>query len=217
MCMKSTPAIKRKPFYEFIKRVFDILISLIAIIILIPLFIIVSIGVMISSRGVAIFKDDRVGRYGKEIGVFKFRSMVKDAESNIDRYLNEAQKEEWLKMRKVDNDPRVTKFGRLLRKTSIDEFPQFFNVLIGNMSLVGPRPITRYELEHAYKEDERKLLCSVKPGITGNWQVYGRDDSEFESGHRQYLELDYVKRRGLLLDLKLFLLTLPAVIIHRGN
>ena len=203
-------------FYYAVKRIFDIFSSFLAIILLSLVLLGVAIAVKCSSKGPAIFADKRVGKNGKQIKVLKFRSMYIDAESNIDKYLSPEQKEIWLRERKLDNDPRITKVGRFIRKTSLDELPQLFNIFIGTMSFVGTRPITRRELEEHFTEEEQKILVSGKPGLTGYWQVYGRGEAEYDTGERQKLELEYFYRRGLFFDLKLLFLTVPAVLKHKG-
>jgi lipopolysaccharide/colanic/teichoic acid biosynthesis glycosyltransferase len=203
-------------FYFAIKRIFDLFWSFIAILLLSLVLLGVAIAVKCSSKGPAIFADKRVGKNGKQIKVLKFRSMYIDAESNIDKYLTPEQKEIWLRERKLDNDPRITKVGRFIRKTSLDELPQLFNIFIGTMSFVGTRPITRRELETHFTEEEQKILISGKPGLTGYWQVYGRGEAEYDTGERQKLELKYFYRRGLFFDLKLLFLTVPAVLKHKG-
>ncbi len=205
-----------KYFYRIIKRIADIFVSFFALIILFIPLIIVAIIVKVNSKGPALFKDKRIGYKGKLVTVYKFRSMYSDAEKNIDKYLSPEQKEIWIKERKLENDPRITKVGRFIRKTSIDELPQFINVFIGNMSLVGPRPISQREYLEHYTDEEKKLLNLVKPGITGYWQVYGRNDVEFETGERQKLELEYINKRSLWLDTKIIFLTVPAVLSHKG-
>ncbi len=215
MSTQSNALIKKKPVFNFVKRLLDILFSFIGISILLVPGIILAIIIRIGSKGFPLFLDPRVGKNNKDIKVLKFRSMVFDAESNIDHYLTPEQKEQWIKERKLDNDPRVTKLGRILRKTSIDELPQLFNIFIGNLSFVGPRPITRMELDNAFSEEERERLLSVKPGLTGCWQVYGRDTAEFDNGERQKLELSYIDERSLLEDAKIIFLTVPAVLKHK--
>lgn len=203
-------------FYYTVKRLFDIFNSFLAIILLSFVLLVVAIAVKCSSKGPAIFADKRVGKNGKQIKVLKFRSMYIDAESNIDKYLSPEQKEIWLRERKLDNDPRITKVGRFIRKTSLDELPQLFNIFIGTMSFVGTRPITERELKGNFNEEEQKILVSGKPGLTGYWQVYGRGEAEYETGERQKLELEYFYRRGIFFDLKLLILTVPAVLKHKG-
>ena len=203
-------------FYFLVKRLFDLFNSFLAIVLLSLVLIVVAIAVKCSSRGPAIFADKRVGKNGKIIKVLKFRSMYIDAESNIDKYLSPEQKEIWMRERKLDNDPRITKVGRFIRKTSLDELPQLFNIFVGTMSFVGTRPITERELKGNFTEEEQKILVSGKPGLTGYWQVYGRGEAEYETGERQKLELEYFYRRGLFFDLKLLFLTIPAVLKHKG-
>lgn len=212
----SKKKIKGNWFYFFMKRLFDVICSLLAIIILSPIMIITAIMVKCSSKGPVIFKDKRVGKNKKLINVYKFRSMYVDAESNIDFYLTPEQKDTWLKERKLVNDPRITKIGKFIRKTSLDELPQLFNILFGEMSFVGTRPITIYELEENFTEEEQKIIVSGKPGLTGYWQVYGRGEAEYEDGARQKLELNYYYKRGIFFDLKLIFLTVPAVFKGKG-
>lgn len=203
-------------FYFAVKRLVDLLASFFAILLLSLVLIGVAIAVKCSSKGPAIFADKRVGKNGKEIKVLKFRSMYIDAESNIDKYLTPEQKEIWLRERKLENDPRITKVGRFIRKTSLDELPQLFNIFIGTMSFVGTRPITVRELETHFTEEEQNIIKSGKPGLTGYWQVYGRGEAEYETGERQKLELEYFYKRGLFFDLKILFLTIPAVLKHKG-
>ena len=201
--------------YLFAKRAFDIFSSFLVILLISWLLLIIFIIQLFATKGHPIFGDKRIGRYRKHITVYKFRSMYYDAESNIDKYLTPEQKEIWLRERKLDNDPRITPFGRFIRKTSLDELPQLFNILFGSMSVVGPRPISEKELEN-FTEEQLEILLSAKPGLTGYWQVYGRSDVDFESGERQKLELEYFEKRGFFFDLKLIFKTIPAVLKHRG-
>ena len=142
--------------------------------------------------------------------------MYIDAETNVDKYLNKAQKKQWKKERKVEHDPRVTPIGRVLRKTSLDELPQLFNILFGSMSFVGPRPITESELSQHFTEEQQKIYVSARPGLIGYWGVKGRSNVEFKSGVRQKLELDYFKLRGLFFDLGLMFRVIPAVLKGSG-
>lgn len=208
--------VKGSKAYAFSKRAFDLFCSSLAIIILSPLLLILSMIVKFSSKGPVLFKDKRIGLDGKEIKVYKFRSMYIDAESNIRKYLTEEQIKTWKIERKLDNDPRITKIGKFLRKTSLDELPQLFNIFAGTLSIVGPRPITFVELKENYTPYERRKLLSVKPGLTGYWQVYGRSDVDYKSGERQKEELAYLPKRSFFFDLKLIFLTIPAVLKHKG-
>lgn len=200
--------------YAFFKRCFDVLSSFAMILLCSPLLLVLSIVVACSSKGRIIFRDERVGKNGKAIKVYKFRTMFADAD-NLDKYLSAEQKEQWQKERKLDNDPRITRIGKVLRKTSLDELPQLFNILFGSLSVVGPRPITRKELEN-FTDDQREKLLSVRPGLTGYWQVYGRKSANYENGERQKLELEYLSKRGFFYDLKLIFLTIPVVLRRDG-
>lgn len=202
--------------YSFFKRLFDFLSSLIVIILISWLLLILYIIQIFATKGHPIFKDNRIGKNGKHIKVYKFRSMYYDAESNIDKYLTPEQKEIWLRERKLDDDPRITKVGKFLRKTSLDELPQLFNILFGSMSVVGYRPMSEREVNEHFTEKEKEILFKAKPGLTGYWQVYGRSDVDFASGERQKLELEYFYKRGFFFDLGLIFKTIPAVLKHKG-
>ena len=202
--------------YFFFKRLGDFLTALFALLLIGWFLIIMAIIVAIGSKGSPIYCDKRIGKGGKEISVLKFRSMYKDANEHPEKYLNEEQMKQFQEERKVDNDPRITKVGRFIRKTSIDELPQLLNIFIGNMSLVGPRPITRVELDSHFDETQQQILLSAKPGLTGHWQVSGRSDLDFQSGERQKLELQYFEIRGLGIDIKILFKTIPAVLKHKG-
>ena len=202
--------------YAFFKRAFDIFSSALALIVLFPFLLIISILVKVTSKGPVFFKDNRIGLNGKDIVVYKFRTMYEDAEERIKSYLTEEQYQIWLIDRKIDKDPRITKIGNFLRKTSIDELPQLINIFIGNMSVVGSRPITKYELETKFTEDEAKYFIQAKPGLTGYWQVNGRSNISFENGERQKMELEYLTKRGFWFDIGLIFKTIPAVIKGRG-
>jgi lipopolysaccharide/colanic/teichoic acid biosynthesis glycosyltransferase len=203
-------------WYFFVKRCFDIFNSLLAIIVLSPLLVIFTILVACTSRGPVFFKDVRVGKQGKLIKVAKFRSMYADAEEHPEKYFTSEQLQRWRTERKVDKDPRITPIGRFIRKTSIDELPQLFNILCGSMSIVGPRPITEAELNEHFTQEQRDIMLSTRPGLTGYWQVYGRSESDFASGNRVRQNMLYFEKRSLWFDLKLILLTVPAVLKHKG-
>lgn len=212
----SLPYKKANWWYRFVKRSFDIWVSLIAILILSPLYLLFIIINAIYTRGHPIFFDKRIGKDHKHINVYKFRSMYYDAESNVDKYLSKAQKKQWKKERKVENDPRITPFGRILRKTSIDELPQLFNILFGSMSFVGPRPITEGELTNNFTKKQQDIMLSARPGLIGYWGVKGRSNVAFADGVRQKLELDYFKLRGIWFDLGLIFRVIPAVLKGSG-
>lgn len=150
-----------------------------------------------------------MGQGGKRIGIYKFRTMVADAHEHPERYMTPEQLAQWEREQKVDDDPRITRIGRVLRNTSLDEIPQFLNVLRGDLSVIGPRPVTQAEtLEFG---DERDEFLSVRPGITGWWQVTERNDATWENGRRQELELYYVRHASLALDLRVFAKTFKAL------
>ncbi|MDY3903684.1 MAG: sugar transferase [Candidatus Enteromonas sp.] len=203
-------------FYFFSKYTFDFLVSLISIIILLPAFIIIGIIVKCSSKGPIFFVDKRVGKNEKMIGVLKFRTMYVDAETNIEKYLTPEQIKAWKEERKLENDPRITKIGNFLRKSSLDELPQLFNILVGQMSIVGPRPISKREYDAYYNDEEKKILSTARPGLTGYWQVYGRNEVDYASGERSKLTMEYFKKRSLLLDLKIIFKTFAVVISGKG-
>lgn len=187
--------------YEFIKRTVDVVCSLGALILLSPIFLIVAIAIKLESKGPVLFSQERIWYYGKPFKMYKFRSMVANAEE-LKRKLA-AENEMDGPMFKMKEDPRVTKVGKFIRKTSIDELPQIINILKGEMSLVGPRP----SLPNEVKEFEEWMLerLKVKPGLTCYWQVSGRNDIDFENWMK--LDIKYVKERNTLLDFKLIFKT----------
>ena len=207
---------KKSAGYLFIKRLFDIVSSLLLVIILSWFLLIIMIINIFATHGAPFYGDQRVGQNGKPLKLLKFRSMYKDAESHPEKYLSPEQLQIWKKERKVDNDPRITKFGRFLRKSSIDELPQLFNIIAGQMSVVGPRPLNKKELELNYPGEDGKLLVSAKPGLISNWGVNGRNNVTYETGERQKLELEYFKKRSLLYDLKLIFKAVVVVIFCKG-
>ena len=194
--------------YSFVKRVSDILFSLIVLFIFLPIWLIIAICVAIDTKATPLYVQERVGKGGKPFKILKFRTMVKDSD-DVEKYLSGEALETWERERKVDDDPRITKTGRFLRRTSLDEIPNFLNVLTGSMSVVGPRPITQDELS-AYNGNISKLL-SVRPGVTGWWQVEARNDADFKSGERQDMELHYVDNAGFKMDFRIFLKTFKAM------
>ena len=204
-------------FYLFNKRVFDIVASIFFLLLASPLMLLVALLVVLTSRGPVFFKDERIGYQGQVLQVWKFRTMYKGANEHPELFLNENQMLQYEMERKVDNDPRVTKFGKFLRMMSIDELPQFFNILAGNMSFVGPRPVTDRELDDNFTEEEKKLLLSAKPGLISYWGVHGRSKVTWESKDRQKLELEYFYHRSLWCDFVLMLRAIPAVLKADGS
>lgn len=202
---------KPKPVYDFVKRIFDIVCSLIGLIVLSPVFIILAILVKATSKGPVLFAHKRVGKGGKTIKIYKFRSMVTNAEELIKNF-TPRQKAEYEKNYKLENDPRVTKIGSFLRRTSLDELPQFINILKGDLSVVGPRPVM--EVETQIYGNYRDMLLSVKPGLTGYWAANGRSATTYR--RRRAMEIYYVKNRSLLLDAKIIFKTFVSVFTGDG-
>ncbi|MDY5912882.1 MAG: sugar transferase [Inconstantimicrobium porci] len=187
--------------YEYFKRIGDIVLSIIGIIVTLPITLIVAVLIKIEDGGSVFFSQTRVGKHGAEFKMYKFRSMRPDAEKIKKELMN--QNEMSGPMFKMKNDPRITKIGHFIRKTSIDELPQLLNILKGEMSIVGPRP----SLPHEVEEFEPWMLerLEVKPGLTCFWQVQGRNTIDFEDWMK--LDVKYVRERNLLLDIKLIFKT----------
>ena len=204
---------QKKPVYTFFKRIFDLVISLVAVVVLSPLLLVVSICIVAEDGFPVLYRPTRVGYSGRPIVVYKFRSMKNNAD-RLEETLTPEQLEEYKKNFKLEQDPRITKVGAFLRKTSLDELPQLFNIISGKLSLVGPRPVLQ-EATELYGDD-RDLLLSCKPGLTGLWQAKGRSNVTYEDGARQALELRYVRERGFLLDLKILFWTVGAVVRMDG-
>lgn len=196
---------------EFWKRAFDLTTSIVLLVLLLPLLAVVSLLVKITSPGPVFFRQVRTGKNGSTFVIWKFRTMRADAERILEQ--DERLKAEFSRQWKLESDPRITPLGRILRKTSIDELPQLFNVLRGEMSMVGPRPVQPAELEEHYGR-YANIVFSVKPGVTGLWQVAGRSSVSYEE--RVALDLEYIKRRNGWYDLLLVILTIPAVLMMKG-
>ena len=200
-------------WYNIIKRFIDIIGSLLGIIILSWLFLILIILVIADDGGNPFYGHQRIGKNGKRIKVLKFRSMRQDA-GDLAKLLTPEQLEQYRTEFKIDNDPRITRIGSILRKTSLDELPQLFNILKGDLSIVGPRPIVEKETE-IYGKDIAKLL-SVKPGLTGYWQAYARNNATYETGERQQMEMYYIEHQSLALDLRIIFRTVKSVSKQEG-
>lgn len=212
---QSTLEIKKPSgIYLCLKRVMDLSGAIVGLIIFSPIFLLISILYMTGdNKGPVFFKQIRMGKNGKEFHIYKFRSMIVNAEEKLisnevlyKKYIDNNYKLE------PSEDPRITKVGQFLRKTSLDELPQFLNVLKGDMSLVGPRPVVQEELiEYGKRKDE---FLSVKPGLTGYWQVSGRSDVGYPE--RVELELHYIYNCSILFDMKIIFLTMVHVIMRKG-
>lgn len=195
--------------YRFVKRAFDIAFSAVVIAVGFVPCVLLSVAIAFDTMGNPIYTQERVGRLGKPFRIYKFRSMVVDAD-DVEKYLTPEQLVQWEHERKVDDDPRIAKLGKLLRRTSLDELPQFLNVLAGQISVIGPRVISHDELNW-YEPHERIELLSAPQGITGLWQVTSRNGATFRSGERQKLELEYVRSAGLRTDVHVFAKTFSVM------
>ena len=209
--------IKEKRYmYRFIKRVIDIIGGIVGCILLVPITLVLFVVKSFSKedKGPLFYEQLRVGKNGKEFRLYKYRSMVMHADEKLWEYLNKnpEAKEEYSKYKKLENDPRVTKFGKMLRATSLDEFPQMINILKGDMSLVGPRPYLYREKQDI--GDRFDTIVSAKPGLTGLWQVNGRSDTDFEE--RTRIDVEYIQKRSLWLDFKIFVRTFLKVFKKEG-
>lgn len=206
-------------FYDSIKRAVDLLGAIVGLVLFSPLLLAVAAAIKLDSKGPVMADTPmRVGKNGKLFKMYKFRSMVVGAQDLLQKnpdLLKEYKRNSY----KLHNDPRVTKVGRFIRKFSIDEFPQFFNILKGEMSVVGPRAYYPFELEEQQKKypksrDFVKIILSSKPGLTGVWQVSGRSQINFDK--RVEMDAQYVQRRSVLYDIYLIAKTIPAVLFGRG-
>lgn len=194
-----------------LKRALDIVGSGLALLAVSPLFAWVALCIKIEDGGPVFFAQTRVGRHGREFKMFKFRSMILNAESRLQDLLNENQHHEGVTF-KIKNDPRVTRVGRLLRRFSLDEFPQFYNVLRGDMSLVGPRPPVPREVALYSPSDRRRLF--VTPGLSCLWQIGGRSEIDFSD--QVQLDVRYIESQSFWVDVKILVQTVPAVLSGRG-
>ena len=203
-----------RPYYRFVKRLFDICLIILSSWFIIPLMISIAALIYMSDPGPIVFPHKRVGQHGKEFYCYKFRSMVINAEQALSEYLkdNPEARKEWYRDFKLKDDPRITKIGQFLRKTSLDELPQLLNVLKGEMSLVGPRPIVSEEVER-YGEYIQDFYL-VPPGITGVWQVSGRSDTTYDE--RVRMDSWYVHNWSVWVDIVYLVKTISVVIKRKG-
>jgi exopolysaccharide production protein ExoY len=196
-------------------RVLDIIVAACVILFALPLLIIIALSVKLQDGGGAVFAHERIGRGGRTFKCLKFRSMVTNADARLAEVLasDAVARAEWERDHKLRRDPRITRLGELLRKSSLDELPQLFNVLRGEMSIVGPRPIVTAEI--ARYGTRFHHYCAVKPGITGLWQVSGRNDVSYR--RRVAMDTFYARHKSLAWDVKLLFLTVPAVVFASGS
>ena len=197
--------------YINVKRIFDLVISTIGLIVLSPIFLILAIIVKLDSKGPVFFAHTRYGKNGKKFKMYKFRTMYENAQDMINDFTPEQMKE-WKENFKLQDDPRITKVGKFLRKTSLDELPQIVNIIKGDLSIIGPRPVIEEELEK-YGDNKDKFL-SVTPGLTGYWQANGRSSTTYEQ--RMEMELYYIDNISPKLDVKIFFKTIESVIKKEG-
>lgn len=201
----------REQVYRIIKRIFDVCASVVAICILAIPMLAVAICIQLESPGPAIYTQERIGKNGKPFLIYKFRSMYANADKMIEDFTPE-QKREWEENYKLDNDPRITKVGSFLRRSSMDELPQLWNILRGELSVVGPRPVLAEEVEK-YGEN-KALFLSVPPGLTGYWQAYARSTCTYEQ--RMRMELDYAEHANFWWDIKIIFATVGCVLTGKG-
>lgn len=198
-----------------VKRIVDIFFSLSVLTFMLPLLLLVMIAIRLSSSGKAIYSQKRVGRAGVSFRCYKFRTMYADADKRLKDILENdpAKKEEWDRCHKLKNDPRITPIGSFLRSSSLDELPQFWNVLRGDLSVVGPRPVVEEEISKHFGMKAYKIF-SVRPGITGLWQISGRSDTTYTQ--RISMDEEYVNTRSFFGDVKIILLTIPSILFRKG-
>ncbi len=201
---------QKSSVYKAVKRLMDVVLSFTALVCLSPVFLITAVAVKCEDGGPVFFVQPRAGRNMKPFRMYKFRSMYKDAESKLQELLKE--NEQTGHAFKIKNDPRVTKVGRFIRKCSIDELPQLVNILKGDMSIVGPRPILTWQMEECNAYEKQRLI--VRPGLTCYWQIGGRSDIEWDEWVE--MDLDYIENMSLWTDLKMIVKTIPVVLGSRG-
>jgi len=203
---RRTSSGKRKTAYQVVKRIMDVVCSVLALIVLLPVFLITALAIWIEDGGPVIYVQERNGINSKVFRMYKFRSMCKDAEKLHKELLNQNELDG--PVFKIKKDPRVTKVGRFIRKTSVDELPQLINILKGEMSIVGPRPLATYETEKCNTYEKRRM--AVKPGLTCYWQCSGRNELCFEEWIK--MDLRYIEEASLWVDIKIILKTVRMVV-----
>ena len=200
---------------ELVRRSIDLVLASLALVFFAPLMVLVALSVWLQDGGSVFYAHSRVGRNGRVFPCMKFRSMLVDSDARLRQLLAESAeaRAEWEKDHKLRNDPRITALGAFLRRSSLDELPQLFNVLSGDMSLVGPRPIVAAEVKRYGRRFGH--YCSVRPGITGLWQVSGRSDTSYR--RRVAIDTCYAQRQSLALDLRILIATVPSVLLRKGS
>lgn len=204
-------SVERRKIYFVFKRFMDIMLSLFAILIIWPVLFVISLMIKLDSKGNVIYKQSRLGKNGKVFTIYKFRTMVSNADEVMKNFTKE-QKEEFEKFFKLENDPRITRMGNFLRKTSLDELPQVFNILLGDMSIIGPRPVVLKEIDKFGNLKDEYL--SIRPGLTGWWACNGRSDTTYDE--RIELEMFYIRNLSFKLDIKCLIRTIMAVLKRKG-
>ncbi len=202
-------------YRNFTKRLFDIIFSLLVLVLCAPVYLALAIAIVATSSGPIFYIQERVGKNYRHFGCIKFRTMIPDADRLLDRMMAQSEdiRQEFSENFKLKQDPRITKIGKFLRTTNLDEFPQFINVLKGEMSVVGPRPLVPEEIARYGAKIDRVL--TIRPGITGLWQVSGRNDIPYEQ--RINIDVSYVKRRNLWLDLRIVFKTILLTVVPKNN
>ncbi len=211
MTRRRTDETLSRANYIQMKRVLDVIVASIGLVILSPVFLLLAILIKVNSKGSVFFAHTRIGKDGKKFKMYKFRTMYENAEEMIKNFSPE-QKKEWEENYKLKEDPRITSIGKILRKTSLDELPQIINIIKGDLSIIGPRPVIDRELEK-YGESKEKFL-SITPGLTGYWQANGRSETTYKQ--RMKMELYYVDHISLRLDLQIFFKTFVSVFKREG-
>lgn len=201
----------KKKVYLTFKRTSDVAMSSLALILLMPLMLLIGAFIKLESKGKVFYKQKRIGKNGKYFTIYKFRTMVSDAD-NFDKYFTKEQLIKYKENFKLEDDPRITKIGKFLRKTSLDELPQLINIIKGDLSVIGPRPIVDNEIDK-YGLDKDKFL-SVTPGLTGNWAANGRSCTSYDE--RIKLELDYIDNLSFKMDMDIFFKTIITVVKGKG-
>jgi lipopolysaccharide/colanic/teichoic acid biosynthesis glycosyltransferase len=204
-----------KKYRDFNKRLFDIIFALLVLVFCAPVYLALSLAIVCTSSGPIFYIQERVGKNHRHFGCIKFRTMIPDADRLLDEMMAQSEdlRQEFSENFKLKQDPRITKIGKFLRTTNLDEFPQFINVLKGEMSVVGPRPLVPDEIARYGTKIDRVL--TIRPGITGLWQVSGRNDIPYEQ--RIDIDVSYVRRRNFWLDLRIIFKTIRLTVLPKNN